>query len=170
MRDDSGLGQWHVLDSVPGTINAYTDTAAPLNPHLQYRLSLNWNVSCSPYIPAESPRKNHRISSFVTKDEGYSNILTSHFTGISQAGSLSSRVDVYPNPATTILNVGINGITGDAHFYLTDVLGRNVFSGQQKIIGPEFKETISMESLQPGVYFLIIETNGQRLVKKVTKL
>src|SRR6185312_11653298 len=78
MRDDSGKGKWHVLDSVPGGVNAYTDTAAPLNMGLRYRLGLNWNVNCSPYIPHILPHSPARLSFLPPHDKAYSNISITH--------------------------------------------------------------------------------------------
>lgn len=170
MRDDSGKGKWHVLDSVPGGINAYTDTAAPLNPALRYRLGLNWNVNCSPYIPRMLSHSPGRLSVIPSKDEAYSNISIANVAGLEPLGLMSSQINVYPNPANGLLNITINGIQAEADFYLTDILGQVVYSDKQKMVNEGFRETINIESLPSGVYFLDIESNGQRVVKKVSKL
>lgn len=171
LRDDSGLGNWHQLDSVPSGINAFTDTAAPINPGLRYRLSLNWNVNCSPYIPPHIlAHAAGRYNLLYKPDEGYSNIIDmAHITGIQQAGLLALSVNVYPNPTNNMLNITINGIQTQADFYLTDVLGRIVFSDKQKAISDGYKEIVNVTALPPGVYFLSVEANGQRLVRKVIK-
>ncbi len=90
-------------------------------------------------------------------------------SGIAHLNSQSFPVQVYPNPANSILNVTVSGIKGQADFYLTDVLGRNVLtlSRQSVASGPV---QLNIESLHSGVYFLTIESNGQRVEKKVTKL
>jgi hypothetical protein len=79
-------------------------------------------------------------------------------------------VNIFPNPVKNILNVSITGISTQADYYLTDMLGRMVTPVAHKLLTNGSKEALNMEALQPGVYFLIIESNGQKLVKKVTKL
>lgn len=170
MRDDSGKGKWHALDSVPGGVNAYTDTAAPLNPALRYRLGLNWNVNCTPYIPHILPHAPGRLSFLPSKDEAYSNISIANVTGIEPLGLMSSKVEVYPNPTDGLLTVTIDGMQAETDFYLTDAVGQVVYSDKQKMVNQGFRETINMKSFPAGVYFLDIESNGQRVVKKVSKL
>ncbi len=162
LRDSNGSGHWQVLDSVPGGVNAYVDTNAPTNPLLRYRIGTNWSVVCQTYLTI----KKHGAD---LNPEGYSNVSLGYPTGIATIGLLSSDVNVYPNPANSILNITVSGMKGQADFYLTDVLGRNVLtlSRQSVASGPV---QLNIESLHSGVYFLTIESNGQKVVKKVTKL
>ncbi len=90
-------------------------------------------------------------------------------TSIVQLNTTSFHVEVYPNPANSLLNIVIGNMPGEAEIYLTDVLGRTVYSGH-KTIGSDYKETINIGSMPSGVYFLTIENNGQKVVKKVSKL
>ncbi len=69
LRDSDGTGHWQVLDSVPGGVNAYTDITAPTNPLLRYRLNMNWNVVCTPYLTI----KRHGLMSDYDAS-GYSNV------------------------------------------------------------------------------------------------
>ena len=162
LRDDSGTGKWHALDSVPGGDNAYTDFNAPINSKLRYRLSVNWDVTCTPYL--------HFMHKTNEPSAAYSNITNLHGTGIDGLNLQASNVDVYPNPANDILNVSMSVGVGGANFILTDVLGREVKAISHKPIAGGSVQTINIESLQAGIYFLTIESNGQKIVKKVTKL
>ncbi len=74
-----------------------------------------------------------------------------------------------PNPTNEILNLSISDMTGETDILLTDVLGRTVYT-EHKTIGTDYKETINIGSVSSGVYFLTIENNGQKVVKKVSKL
>jgi lysyl endopeptidase len=154
------------IDSVPSTVLTYHDTLPPPN---SFYLLEAVNPS-SPCIPTTSIRR-HGISSFNLSGSYSNGFNTANITtGLQNKGIGASNVDIYPNPANNILNISINAVSSHTDFYLTDMLDRNVFTDKDISVNRGFKETINMESLQPGVYFLIIESNGQRLVKKVTKL
>ncbi|HTA26481.1 MAG TPA: T9SS type A sorting domain-containing protein [Bacteroidia bacterium] len=89
---------------------------------------------------------------------------------VTQLNSPTLQVNIFPNPVKNILNVSITGISAQADLQLTDMLGRTVTSIRHIQVTNGSKETINIEGLQPGIYFLTIESNGQKLVKKVTKL
>lgn len=162
LRDDSGMGKWHKIDSVPGGDNAYTDYNAPINNNLRYRLSVNWDVICTPYLHI----KPHGTSEPAI---AYSNITNLKLTGIDGL-NLLSYVSVYPNPADNLLNVSIDNMLGEVDFYLTDVLGQKISAKSYTLTANSHLQTINIESLRPGTYFLVIESNGQKVVKKITKL
>jgi|GEM_PF-1278063 hypothetical protein len=168
LRDDSGTGNWHVIDSVPGNIGAYTDSHAPSSPKLRYMLNTAWSLSCTPYLPIMM--KHGALSShfkFNTNNQSYSNITNVVVTGIDQLIS-ASDVDVYPNPVKDELSITLHAnIDGTAT--ITNVLGQNVYT--TKLTGNSGStQKINTSGLTQGVYFLKIESNGQVLTKKVLKM
>lgn len=64
----------------------------------------------------------------------------------------NERINIYPNPAKDIIN--INGIKAKSIISISDINGRKVF---EKNIESSENETINIENLFPGVYFLNIE-------------
>lgn len=48
LRDDNGLSKFHVIDSVSGSVNAYTDNNPPTTAKKRYVLDVVWKVSCAP--------------------------------------------------------------------------------------------------------------------------
>ena len=82
-----------------------------------------------------------------------------------------SNVDIYPVPASTRLSIKLSN--GDEKingmYYITNVTGLKV--GQHKInisAGDIMHEDISL--LQDGVYFLVVEINGTRIMKQFVKV
>ena len=67
---------------------------------------------------------------------------------------------VYPNPFKSILN--IHGIEGGEKIYIHDILGKEIFKG----IGTE---TINLEDLDKGNYFLVISKDGRKNSFKIIK-
>ena len=106
----------------------------------------------------------HSISSaynksmFVAKFQGYP-------TGVSTTGSLSSRVDVYPNPTRDLLYV--NGVEVGTQIKVLNALGQEVYSGNAN--SP--KIVINTSELLPGIYILHLtkehtKTTTHRFVKE----
>jgi hypothetical protein len=164
LRDDSGHGDWHVLDSVPGLNTAYTDTAPPLNPGLRYMINTIWNISCRP-SPKVLPR-NHGRYILPVMDESYSNNVSSSSSGIVQYSPLGA-MEIYPNPVKNRLTINLHNPV-DGTIRINNVLGQQVYS--KTIFANNTIEQIEMSSYPNGVYFLILESQGQRLVKKIVKL
>ena len=74
--------------------------------------------------------------------------------------NLSENYKVYPNPFKSILN--IHGIEGGEKIYIHDILGKEIFKG----IGTE---TINLEDLDKGNYFLVISKDGRKNSFKIIK-
>jgi len=163
MRDDSGTGAWHKLDSVPNSISAYTDNNPPHSANCRYRVSTIWNLYCTPSLyhgPVKSSSANTTASE--------SNIEHLSVTGVNELNA-SSSITVYPNPVNDELNVVFNEpVANDAVLNMTNVLGQNVYSN--KVTDNTNILHINMSGLEQGVYILKIETNGQTLVKKIIKM
>lgn len=74
--------------------------------------------------------------------------------------SLESFVRVYPNPNNGQFFIEVNYSTS-VHFF--DALGRNVYSTKIK----EGKESISLDMLPDGIYFLQAEVNGKTVMHRI---
>lgn len=81
--------------------------------------------------------------------------------------NINGSLEVYPNPAKNSININFpNPIDGTIR--ITNVLGQQVYS--EKIATINNAEQIDISPYSNGVYFLTIEWQGQRLVKKVVKM
>jgi hypothetical protein len=95
---------------------------------------------------------------------------TPEFVGVDEtiAGKLSDFV-VYPNPATTRLNLSMHlKETSNVNIVMVDLQGRivkNVYSGQQP--GGLRNLEMDLSGLQQGLYFVRVNADGQSMVKKV---
>lgn len=62
-----------------------------------------------------------------------------------------STTEVYPNPASS--QIQVKNQTIGTHYFVVDAAGRNVLDGLLT------SETISVESLKPGTYILVLKSN-----------
>jgi Leucine-rich repeat (LRR) protein len=84
-------------------------------------------------------------------------------TAISQYSNLNANVSIYPNPASTSLQVSLAGNIESSTLVMTDMLGNAIyhstFTTQHKVI--------SVADLAEGVYNISISTNEGMLNKRV---
>jgi hypothetical protein len=77
------------------------------------------------------------------------------------ANSSLNNLSIFPNPATTTLN--ITGLTTNASAAVYDI------SGKQLLSQPLTTQAINISSLAPGLYFISITTAEGSVVKKFVK-
>jgi hypothetical protein len=88
-------------------------------------------------------------------------VVENTLTGIPENGNAGFTVKIYPNPVTDVLNVEVSGEnTEGAVISLVDGMGK-VYS--------RLSRSIDVESIRAGLYLLIVESNGQRVIRKIIK-
>ncbi|CAM3310223.1 VPS10 domain-containing protein [Aequorivita lipolytica] len=76
----------------------------------------------------------------------------------------SSEVKVFPNPASEIVTVSLKNTSENTSLEIYDVMGR--FVKQQKFDGQKQLQ-LSIEKLQPGIYYLKISEGKKQTTKKL---
>jgi hypothetical protein len=168
LRDDSGLGHWHVLDSVPGGVTSYTDLTPPLNPGIRYMLNTNWSITCTPYLLVHN--RNHLTHNYnlTTVNESYSNINNIYPTGVQRYNELSG-FKVYPNPASNILYLDLpfSSLNSTLSIQITDITGRILLTNDFQLTTNAYP--IDISTLSSGLYFIQLISNSGTEVKKFIK-
>ena len=72
---------------------------------------------------------------------------------------------VYPNPASTNMNIRLNGVEGVSHLMIVDLSGRIVYDQMIDVDG-QSSFTISTADFANGIYQLMMETNGEMASQK----
>ncbi len=91
-------------------------------------------------------------------------IITEGSSGINQI-DLSGSLRVYPNPAEGIVNVSVAG--GQMiHEILVYGLSGQVLH-QEKVSGAEHEKTLNLKHLNPGIYFIAVQTGEAKTTRKV---
>lgn len=78
----------------------------------------------------------------------------------------AGTMGVYPNPTTGTITVALQGTTGRTWLRLMDATGRLV---EERAImgGPAVSQVLDMSALRHGIYMLVAEHDGGRLVQRV---
>jgi hypothetical protein len=92
------------------------------------------------------------------------------FTGVDDLPAEPNIVTVYPNPATDFVFINFKGLENnlvDARIF--DATMSQVFESQICVDGNDFTESISLQKFPAGVYFLELEYDGKKSLKKIVK-
>jgi len=115
------------------------------------------------------------IDGTYTFDATYNGVTCSktftivHSLGINNVSNDNS-FKVFPNPTNNVFNVTADGIdNGNYTFTLTNLAGQVVENQKMHIETNTLEKSFSVGGLSEGVYFLIIDGEKTRTVKKIVK-
>ncbi|MCF8433978.1 MAG: PKD domain-containing protein, partial [Crocinitomicaceae bacterium] len=129
-----------LLTTIQSNLNSYTDLAPPVGP-VYYQIEIVNPNSCDP-----TKVVNYSVSK--------SNIVNNGVNGINALAN--STVHVYPNPTSKDVTLEITDELIGKDYFLTDNTGRIILSGQFRAL----KETVNLEQIATGVYFIKIDNNA----------
>lgn len=141
-RDDSTTNNFQIVGSTAGTQLAYTDVDFSTYPNASYYVeAVLTSGDCHPTRSAFNGSTSN-VKHFGT-------------TGIQEINKLS--INVYPNPATNVLN--ITGITHKTNVYLYDVVGNLVFEKET-----ENNVVLNIEQFSKGIYIVKVGTSINKII------
>lgn len=153
-RDDFGTNNFSALSTtIPGGNSTFTDGNFASFPNANYVVDVNWNISCTPFRTSiNTTRSNLWISAPVVVIEENSDDL----------------IKIYPNPASENLTMEIPETSKLSSVELMNSLGQvvyrtNEFSKNKNVT----KHQIDVGNFAEGMYTLIVNSNSQRIVKKI---
>ena len=88
-------------------------------------------------------------------------------------GTLSSQnfdlqnISIYPNPSNGLFNISLGNLEPDS-IEVYDVLGKLILN-KDKVFVSNFQTNIDLTSATKGVYFVKINIQGQKTVKRIVK-
>lgn len=84
--------------------------------------------------------------------------------------NFDDKVNVYPNPTASTLNVEIRDLEGvEVSLSMIDLVGRNVYHKEVGKLTSKELISVSTDNMESGAYFVVIQAGNNRLVKKVIK-
>jgi len=114
---------------------------------------------------------------FVTNSQpaSYSNkriqLLISNTSSISPMPAVSVSTGLlllHPNPAKDQVKVTLSsGFNANTHVFVTDIMGKMHEVAQQQL--NDYEVSIQLNEMSKGVYFVVIEENGERITRKFVK-
>ncbi|MES2395995.1 MAG: T9SS type A sorting domain-containing protein [Bacteroidota bacterium] len=152
LRDDSGNGNWHALDSVSFGITTYT--SADVLPNARYMVEANRPTTCVSTRQA------------VTRNSSKSN-TASQTTGINELAN-DMAVIIYPNPTNGkfIIELSSPPLKNDkCEIKIYNMLGEKVF--QSSNLNQQTSKEINLSASPKGIYFVRIYDGEKNHSKKI---
>lgn len=107
------------------------------------------------------------VSDAYVGGEGWEASYTSLTTGIDE-NNAGEAFEVFPNPGKDIFEIEFsNEATGDLNVILTDLTGKNIRSFRRYKDNTDFKSTLDLSGLSPGMYFLNLEMKDLRFTRYI---
>lgn len=160
---DCSYNQLSTLPVLPDSMNSFScrvNMGLYCLPQLKTILYLSFDstgVTCLPDFPQQNVSCAPSLSTISTC--GLSNIngcLT--YVGIADIGA--DQLSIYPNPASDMITVKMNGSVASQNYTLSDLQGREIISGSI-----DHQSSINISSLSTGVYMLHINGRAYKIVK-----
>ncbi|MEM7103502.1 MAG: choice-of-anchor V domain-containing protein [Bacteroidota bacterium] len=113
-------------------------------------------------------------NSFFTNDDPDTTFLNmpefSGTVGVFDPQMLDASVEVFPNPASSYLNIDIeSSLSGTFNLEILDVFGRNVYQETASFQGISTQLNVDISHLAPGFYVVRIAQDGKLVTTPVVK-
>jgi photosystem II stability/assembly factor-like uncharacterized protein len=82
-------------------------------------------------------------------------------TGISTKNNCSSNIKIYPNPASTYVQIESKKLIGES-IKIIDITGKTIIN----VVAGKAKQSVDISNLPKGVYFIKVKTQIQEFVKE----
>lgn len=137
-RDNSGSGNFQLLQVIPGNNNTYTDVNYSSYPNARYRVDVNWLTggSCNPTARVITTSRSNIRS--ISGNVGVGNLIT------------AEQLSIYPNPAENYIFLQQKGgiISDGEEIRIDDFTGREVFHTRLESAGVR----IDINGWSAGIY------------------
>jgi hypothetical protein len=137
-------------------------------------VSTQWSVVTVP-LTTYSNAASVLIRFKATSDQGNSiwldniNLLENPNTGITTTQNSVSRFDMYPNPATSEVNINLTSeIATNSTINITNTLGQIVSSTDVSVNSGSNTIKLDTKSLSSGIYFVTYGSGKETVTKKLT--
>lgn len=164
LRDTTGSGPFN--DTLATNLSPlsglnYTDLSSYQYPNCRYLIAMDFSTSCDPtqriMLNRSTSRSNIKNRAAMPPD------------ALAHLGSMPFSVQVFPNPASRVVNVVVTGADRNYSISIADVLGQVVLTKSMKATnGGKIKVEVGLSGLAPGVYFVTVQLENN--LRKVMKL
>ncbi len=119
------------------------------------------------FVQCQADNRPYRLyfTKFTTTDPGTFVFNKQWFpaTGIAEVKNSNSSFLIYPNPASSIINIVLNENVKNSTIHIYDITGKNIST--QTLIN-QTSTSFDMSNFNKGIYFISINANGIKTSKK----
>lgn len=157
-RDDNSTGAFLPVSlTIPGGNTTYTDVNYATYPNANYRVDVNWNITCTPTRSGiNTTRSNIKASSAVISVEEL---------------MLNNAIQVYPNPATDMVTIQYPSGNKNYQLKIFDALGQLVYNealANTAGSNGSFTKQIDVSGFRKGIYIVSVQTENGNAFKRLT--
>jgi hypothetical protein len=89
---------------------------------------------------------------------------------VKQVSKNDLHASFYPNPASSVLNIDVDlPASTKVNIELYDISGRKILASSQAVRASGNRQlTLDLNGVVEGIYFCVLDANGQRMVKRVS--
>ena len=159
-RDSAGAKPFQTIQTLSASSTQYTDpNYAKFISTGIWRIETQWNMNCNA-LPSG------KMNGANAQNTSRSNVRNNYiFTGMSNVHEVAQTVLVYPNPATGLVNIQLNGENkqGTYQVILYNMLGGIVYQS----IEEKASTTIDVSPFEKGIYTLCLRTQTNNKVQRL---
>ncbi len=160
LRDDANTNNYLPIGSVAGTTTTLNDPS-----YFSYNTIANWRVDAQGFNCNPTMRYGGNNSTYaVTKSR--SNIKNNRVSSIGQSMTDNLNVVLYPQPASNEVVVDLNVTQTKISYELYSILGELV---QKATVQNTQTLKLNVQSLNTGIYTLVLTTDKGKTIKKLIK-
>ncbi|MFA6368643.1 MAG: T9SS type A sorting domain-containing protein, partial [Bacteroidales bacterium] len=111
----------------------------------------------------------YEFKAYVTTASGTLYGETLNFTTLGLTGVDGKEISImmYPNPATSHTNLIVEGVSGETKIVVSDVQGRILNTINTKAVNGVVEQTIDLNNLAKGVYYIRIQNSNINRTQKL---
>jgi PKD repeat protein len=98
----------------------------------------------------------------------YDDLYIMNTAGVSEITDVNDQIVLYPNPATDVLNIGLNDVSGSVTVNISNATGQ-IVRKMSSTIEANQKLTVNTASLPEGLYFVQVNCNGKMITGRFVK-
>lgn len=160
---------------IPGETVTFTDTSAGTRTSWEWSFPGGTPETSSEQNPVitYSGRGVYDVSLIVGNGLTFDTLvkteyITCDFAIGQEQKELNDRLTITPNPSDGLFSISLEaGTSSIATAELTNMAGAHVFSATLHRQGQNFTESIDLRSIAKGIYFLKVNTDETRIVRKI---
>jgi hypothetical protein len=156
---------------VNGTLISTLPSTSPFT--YNFVTSSTYTVCAESYDPITSVVCDQQCMDVCISNTGYKQAPTSGGNNgpTKVPGTPKNGIgDVYPNPASTLLNIPVHGYAGEAEISISTADGRKMINRHYTLKTGESNIAIGIKELPQGTYFVQIALGAQSIQRTFTKL
>jgi len=127
------------------------------------------NITATPTTLALTATTIYQVRAYGKTLSGktYGQVVSFTLLGLNGVNGQEISIMMYPNPATSQTRLIVSGVSGETKIILSDVQGRTLKTINAKPVSETIEQTIELNNLAKGVYYIRIQNSDINRTQKL---